>query len=95
MAKSKKARSKRQRSHAKKRCFERYGVRINSKDLRAINAKIRTGLGCTHIYKKNKDIDEYLVLWEGVIFRVYYSNLSKQIVTFIPFHRDHEYIKDR
>src|SRR3954451_8681725 len=71
-----------QRSHAKKRFSERFGLTVNRDLLREIEQKIATGE--VILIEKKPQIRNYLVAVEGKLVAVGYNTFTKRVVTALP-----------
>ncbi len=71
------------RIHAKRQAFLRYGVTLNSADLRELIEAIRKGDG-VFIQKKSNRVSCWKVYWRGTPLVLLYDKVRKSVVTFLP-----------
>jgi len=71
------------RIHAKKQAHRRYGILLNSEDLRSMVIAIREG-GGSFIVRKSHRVSCWKVCFKGYDLVVLYDNVRKAIVTFLP-----------
>ena len=78
--------SQAERQHARRRASERYGIDFNSHSNKALITQIQNGTA-TFVQKQSHRISVWDVWIQGVTARVVYDKDRKQIVTFLPLHR--------
>src|SRR4051794_28177673 len=73
---------RRQRSHAKRRFSERFGLTVNRDLMREIEQKIARGE--VVLIEKKPQIRNYLAAVQGKLVAVGYNTLTKRVVTALP-----------
>lgn len=69
--------------HAIERAIERVGVALSLDDLRGMVRKIEEG-HALRLADAKGGMEQHVVTWNGVAFRVVYSPRTKKIVTVLP-----------
>lgn len=72
-----------QRSHAKRRALERYGLQLNRFDIKTIIKMIQTQ-NAFFIESQSHRLKKYQITYKSTTAIVIYDKLRKEIVTFLP-----------
>ena len=83
--------SRAQRSHAKRRFYERFGILLNRKDRQNLINQIQ-GNRAKFVEKESNRVSLWDVMVKGKIIRVVYDKDRKNIVTALPQEADDETI---
>jgi hypothetical protein len=77
-----------ERIHAKRRAADprRYGVHLNRHDLKTIIGRIRGGFS-ELLHEQSLRVSIREVEYNGILFKVAYDSIRKEIITFLPQDR--------
>ncbi|MEK9173528.1 MAG: hypothetical protein AAB594_03100 [Patescibacteria group bacterium] len=75
--------TKSQRLHTKRRCFERFGIELSNADLKNIVSQIQTG-HAIKISRRSNTAVIYLVKHNGIYLPVLYDKSRHSIATVLP-----------
>jgi hypothetical protein len=76
---------KSQRKHARMRARERYGIEVGEFTRNEIIRKIRSGDSTRAWRTSNRVVVHDVELSDGLIVRVAYDNVRKEIASFLPY----------
>jgi len=82
MSKKKLSKKECQQIHAKKRCYERYGIRLSKELKEYIIKNIQFGKSKI-VVQQSERISIYDVNWNNIIFRTVFDRKRNTIVTFL------------
>ena len=78
------AKAKRQKSHARRRAKDRYGIYLNDHQYNLMVKQIKNGVDCKVLCKQSNRVSLYALKHEGSWLPVVYDKIRHTIVTILP-----------